>query len=40
LVQEAEERYGRAKELYLVGQLSRDDFKKETGRYEHIQSTP
>jgi hypothetical protein len=39
LVQEAEERYGRAKELYLVGQLSRDDFKNETERYEHIQST-
>ena len=39
LVQEAEERYGRAKELYLVGQLSRDDFKKEIERYEHIQST-
>jgi len=39
VVQEAEERYGRAKELYLVGQLSRDEFKGETKRYEHIQST-
>jgi DNA invertase Pin-like site-specific DNA recombinase len=39
VVQEAEERYGRAKELYLVGQLSRDEFKGETERYEHVQST-
>ena len=39
VVAEAEARYERAKELYLLGELDRDEFKKELDRYQHIQST-
>jgi len=39
MVAEAEARYERAKELYLMGELDRDEFRKESDRYEHIQST-
>lgn len=38
LSQEAEDRFGRAKELYLMGEVSREVFQTEKDRYEEIKN--
>ena len=38
LIQEAEDRYERAKELYLIGELSRELFQEEKERWESIKN--